>query len=115
MNVFLSIRYNYKAADKCPFVNLCKQRDRISFEQRSLDYVAENLMRTAKKLVEFLIRNVVMGAANTTTRVVLFVIYVVLSNCEPCHRPVNLPLANLKVRQAETLVSILLRPLNVII
>lgn len=36
-----------------------------------------------------------MGAANTS-RVVLFVYYVALANCEPCHRPVNLPLANLK-------------------
>lgn len=45
-----------------------------------------------------------MGAANTS-RVVLFVYYVALANCEPCHRPVNLPLANLKVCQADTLIS----------
>ena len=53
---------------------------------------------------EFPNRNVVMGASKTT-RVVLIVFYVALANCEPCHRPVNLPLANLKVCQADSIHS----------
>jgi len=36
-----------------------------------------------------------MGTADTTG-LILIVCIVALANCEPCHRPVNLPLANLK-------------------